>query len=272
MQKTKLILSTISAASLLALAACGGGGGDAPAAQQPGNTTPPPAPTVTVQGSAPAVSADPVAFVYVPVDATSSGLSSRAGATANAPASLQVTTSEGAYKTIAGNAASSISLSAGTIAEVGGNGQFSIGRWTNGATTVGSINANQGAHYVVGKPLSLASVPGPSSKLSCSLTAATAPTAVSGNYAPGKVNSASAVINLNGPSIESLSLDLAIGSDHVTKAFAGAGVVGVNLSATGTLLAETLGSDQAKPYLAVGYTVSSQSSGDVSGTLVFSCQ
>lgn len=272
MQKTKFALSIVSAAALLTLAACGGGGGDsAPATQQPATPTPP-APTITVNGSATAVAADPLAFVFVPVDATSNGLAARAGATANASAGLQATTAEGAYKTIAGNAASVISLTSGTIADVTGNGQFSIGRWTNGATSVGSINANQGAHYVVGKPLALASVPGPTAKLTCTAQAATAPTAVSGNFAAGKVNSASAVINLNGPSIESLTLDLSIGSDHVTKSFSNAGIVGVNLSATGTLLAETLGSDQTKPYLAIGYTVASQSSGDIAGAVVFSCQ
>lgn len=272
MQKTKFALTIVSAAALLTLAACGGGGGDsAPATQQPATPTPP-APTITVNGSATTVSADPLAFVFVPVDATSNGLAARAGATANAPATLQATTAEGAYKTIAGNAASVISLTSGTIADVGGNGQFSIGRWTNGATNVGSINANQGAHYVVGKPLALVSVPGPTAKLTCTAQFATAPTAVSGNFAAGKLNSATAVINLNGPSIESLALDLSIASDRVTKTFANAGVVGVNLSSTGTLLAETMGSDQAKPYLSVGYTVASQSSGDVSGAIVFACQ
>ncbi|WP_082926268.1 hypothetical protein [Cupriavidus sp. D384] len=272
MQKTKFALSIVSAAALLTLAACGGGGGDsAPATQQPATPTPP-APTITVNGSATAVSADPLAFVFVPVDATSNGLSARAGATATAPASLQATTAEGAYKTIAGNAASAISLTSGTIADVTGSGQFSIGRWTNGATSVGSINANQGAHYVVGRPIALNRVAGPTATLTCSLQSATLPTAVSGNFPAGKLNSATAVINLNGPLVDTLSLDISIGSDRVVKTFSGAGVTGVNLSASGTLLAETLGSDQAKPYLAIGYTVASQSSGDVSGAIVFACQ
>lgn len=272
MQKTKIALSTISAAALLALAACGGGGGgdSAPAApQQPVN---PPAPAITVSGSASAVAADPLAFVFVPTDATSNGLAARAGTTASAPASLQATTSEGAYKTIAGNAASTISFSAGTIADVAGNGQFSIGRWTNGSSTVGSISVNQGAHYVVGRPLALTRVAGPSATRNCALNSATAPTAVSGNFAPGKLSSVAATINLNGPLIDTLAIDLTIGSDHVVKTFTGAGITGVNLSATGTLQAETLGTDEAAPFLAIGYTVATPSSGDVAGVVVLKCQ
>lgn len=273
MHKTKLALSTLSAAAVLALAACGGGGGDSggSAPAQPSNPTPP-APTITVTGSAPVVSADPLAFVFVPVDATSKGLSARAGTTANAPATLQATTAEGAYKTIAGNAASAISLTSGTITDVTGDGQFSIGRWTNGATSVGSINANQGAHYVVGRPITLNRIAGPTATLACVLKSATLPTSVSGNFPAGKLNGASAVINLNGPLVDTLSLDITIGSDRVTKTFAGAGVTGVNLSANGTLQVETLGSDQAKPLLAVGYAVASPSSGDVTGALVLQCQ
>ncbi|QET04101.1 hypothetical protein FOB72_18090 (plasmid) [Cupriavidus pauculus] len=218
------------------------------------------------------MSADPLAFVYVPVDASSSGFSSRAGATANAPASLQAVTGEGAYKTIAGNTASALSLTAGVITDVSGDGQYSIGRWTNGTTGIGTISANQGAHYVVGRPLALARVAGPTATLSCTLKAATLPTAVSGNFPAGKVNAATALINLNGPLVDTLSIDLSIGSDHVTKAFSGVAVTGANLSASGALLTETMGTDQAAPYLSVGYTVATPSSGDVAGTIVLKCQ
>jgi hypothetical protein len=274
MQKTKFALSIVSAAALLTLAACGGGGGgdSAPAAQQPATPTPP-APTITVQGNATAVTADPLAAIFVPTDATSRGLSAHAGVTASAPASLQATTPEGAYKTLGGNQATVVSLTSGTIAEVSGNGSYAIGRWTNGATTQGSISVNQGAHYAVGKPLVLPRTPGPVANLVCSLLSSTNPTAVSGNFPTGKVNIATAQISLGGPGIDSFAIDVAIGSDaHATATTTGAPITGAHLAPAGTFQFETLGTDTANPLLAVGYTIPSPSSGDVSGVVVLSCQ
>lgn len=272
MKNSKIALSVLAIAVAASLAACGGGG-DGGSSTAPAAVAPAPAPVITVQGTASAVSADPLAIVYVPTDASSHGLSSHAGVTATAPASLQVTTPEGAYKGLGGNQASFVSLTSGTIADVAGNGNYAIGRWTNGATSQGNISVNQGAHYVVGKPLALPRTPGPTANLVCSLLTSTSPTAVSGNFPNGKVNNATAQISLGGPGIDTLTIDVAIGSDtHATATATGAPITGVSLSAAGTFQIETLGTDVTKPLLAVGYTITSPSSGDVSGVVVLQCQ
>lgn len=271
MQDTKFALNVLTTAMALALAACGGGGGGDDAASP--TPAPTPAPAFTVQGSALAVNADPLAIIFVPTDATSSGLSPRAGTTASAPATLQTTTPEGAYKVLAGNQATITTLASGTIAEVKGNGAYAIGRWTNGTSNTGNISVNQGAHYAVGKPNALTRTPGPASKLNCSLVASTNPTAVSGNFAPGKVNTAVAVIDLNGPLLDTFTIDAEIGADaNITRTISGAPVTGVSLSANGAYQIETMGSDQARPLLAVGYTIPTPSSGDVTGVVVLQCQ
>ena len=270
----KLLLGAIAAAALT-LSACGGGGdggsSSSPAAATPA-PSPAPAPTITVSGSATPVSGDPLAVIYVPTDATSHGLSSHAGVTATAPASLQVATDNGGYKALGGNVASAVSLTSGSVSDVAGNGAYAIGRWTNGTSSLGNISVNQGAHYVVGVPLTVQRVLGPGQTLACSLISSTQPTAVSGNFAPGKVNSASAVIDLNGPLVQSINLDVSIGSDtHATATFTGGPITGAAPSATGTFQIETLGTNQTKPLLGIGYTIPSPSSGDVSGVVVLQC-
>ncbi|WP_155888390.1 hypothetical protein [Cupriavidus sp. WS] len=94
MQFLRFTLSTISAATLLALAACGGGAGDAPAASAPATTTPPPAPAITVQGTAPAVTADPLAVVFVPQTETSTRSTQQSIASNAFPAQFQKATAE----------------------------------------------------------------------------------------------------------------------------------------------------------------------------------
>jgi len=277
MKNSKIALSVLAIAAAASLTACGGGGdggsSTAPAALAP---APAPAPVITAQGTAPAITADPLAIVYVPTDATSRGLSPHAGITATAAASLQVTTPEGAYKGLGGNQASFVSLTSGTIADVKGDGNYSIGRWTNGATSLGNISINQGAHYAVGKPLTIApnlTVGAPDVKVNCTTIASTLPTAVSGNYPVGKLNSATATVDLTFASLNTFSLDVSIGSDaHATGTISNGPLKGLSLSAAGTFQIETLGTDATKPLLAVGYTIPSPSSGDVSGVVVLQCQ
>lgn len=278
MQKTKFALSIVSAAALLTLAACGGGGGSDTPTQQPSNPTPP-APAIAVQGTAPAVSADPLALIYVPQDAVSKGASSHAYLTAAVAASAQVKTDAGAYTTLGANPSVNVALTTGTVADVTGNGNFAIGRWTNGATTQGNVSVNQGGHYLVGTPLTVTpdlSVGAPDIKASCTAIAATQPTAVSGNFPVGKVNSATGTVGLTFAILDSFSIDVAIGSDaHVTSSITSAPLKGVVLgtaSVPGTYLIQTVGTDVKKPLLAVGYTIPSPSSGDVSGVVVLSCQ
>ncbi|SDD57515.1 hypothetical protein SAMN05216345_111103 [Cupriavidus sp. YR651] len=272
MQKTKLALSTISAAALLALAACGGGGDGAPTTQQP-SAPKPPAPTITVQGTATAVSGDPLAVVFVPHTETSTKPAPQAIANNSFPAQFQKATSEGAYTQVGIDANSLISLTAGKVVEVAGNGDYAIGRWTDGSSSIGNASVNQGEHYAVGKPLKLLQVLGIGKTLNCTLLASTNPTAISGNFAPGKVNSATAVIDLNGPTLQSISLDVTIGSDaHATATVTGTILNGVFQSNGVLHHVQTFGTSQTQPYLAFGYAMPTPSSGDVTGVVVLKCQ
>ncbi|WP_316157694.1 hypothetical protein [Cupriavidus sp. BIC8F] len=271
----KLGLSAISFASLLALAACGGGGGgDGAPAGTPATTPPPaPTPTITVQGSAPTVSADPLAVVFVPQTETSTRSVLQSIASNAFPAQFQKAPNDGAYTQLGIDANSLITLNGGTVADVAGNGEFAIGRWTNGSNSIGSISANQGAHYAVGKPLALQRVLGPSQTLACTILASTSPTAVSGNFTPGKVNSASAVIDLNGPGLTTISLDVAIGSDsHATATVSGTTLNGVTQSSGVLHHVQTMGSSQSAPLLAFGYAMPTPTSGDVTGVVILKCQ
>ncbi|QUN31807.1 hypothetical protein KB879_36355 (plasmid) [Cupriavidus sp. KK10] len=266
-------LSAVSLASLLALAACGGGGGgDETPAGTPA-TTPPPTPTISVQGSALTVAADPLAVVFVPQTETSTRSVLQSIASNAFPAQYQKAPNAGAYTQLGIDANSLITLNGGKVADVAGNGDFAIGRWTDGSSSIGSISANQGAHYAVGKPLVIQRVLGPNQTLSCTLLANTSPTAVPGNFAPGKVNSASAVIDLNGPGLTTISLDVAIGSDsHATTTVSGTTLNGVSQSSGVLHHVQTMGSSQSAPLLAFGYAMPTPSSGDVTGVVVLKCQ
>lgn len=279
MQKTKFALSIVSAAALLTLAACGGGGGDsAPAAQQPATPTPP-APTVTVQGSAQAVAADPLAVVFVPHTETSTKSSPQTISHAGFPAQFQKATAEGAYTQVGIDANSLIAFTSGKAVDVTGNGDFAIGRWTDGASNFGSVSINQGDHYAVGKPLKLIqdltlqpdlSI-GP--KLHCNALASTSPTAVSGNFAPGKLNAASATIDMGGPFLQTFTLDVAVGSDsHATATVTSTILNGVTQSNGVLQHVQTLGTSQTKPLLAIGFAMPTPTSGDVTGVVVLQCQ
>ncbi|WP_423200727.1 Lipoprotein transmembrane (plasmid) [Cupriavidus sp. H19C3] len=272
MQNSKVAPSTISAAALLALAACGGGGGDAPATQQPGNTTPP-APTIAVTGSAATVSADPLAVVFVPHTEKATVPAPQSIAHAAFPAQFQKVATQGAYSQVGIDANSLISFASGKIVEVAGNGDYSIGRWTDGSSSLGSVSVNQGDHYVLGKPLALTRTPGPTAKLNCSLLSSTSPTAVSGNFAPGKVTNAAAVIDLNGPLLESFNVSLAIGSDASASATVTSTTISGVAIVNGSLAhVQVMGTDATHPLLAVGFTMPTPSSGDVNGIVVLKCQ
>uniref|UniRef100_UPI0003634435 hypothetical protein n=1 Tax=Cupriavidus sp. WS TaxID=1312922 RepID=UPI0003634435 len=219
--------------------------------------------------------ADPLAVVFVPSTETSTRSTQQSIASNSFVASFQKTTSEGAYTTIGPDTNSLISLSTGKVVDVSGNGEYAIGRWTDGSSTIlGSINSNQGAHYVVGKPLALnADFSGaPTVKANCSAIAATSPTASSGNFAPGKLNSATGVIGITFPGIETLTLDVAVGSDaHATATITGTLLYGVG-SASGVLYhVQALGSNPKNPLVALGYSMPTPTSGDVSGVVVLKC-
>ncbi|MEN7527670.1 MULTISPECIES: hypothetical protein [unclassified Cupriavidus] len=276
MQKTKFALSIVSAAALLTLAACGGGGGDsASAAQQPATPTPP-APTITVQGSATVVSGDPLAVILVPQGSSTTKTVTGTISSASFAAQFQKATAEGAYTQFGVDANSLVTLSSGKVVDVAGNGDFAIGRWTDGGSSVGTINSNQGSHYAVGRPIKLLpdlTVGAPDIKVNCSAVASTSPTAVSGNFAPGKLNSAVAVVDLTFATLDSFNLDVAIGSDaHATAAVTGSILNGVFIAGGVLQQVQTFGPSATKPYLAIGYAIPTPTSGDVTGVVVLKCQ
>lgn len=273
MQNSKFALKALATATTLALAACGGGGDEAPTNGNPSTTAPPPAPTIAVQGTAPAVNADPLAVIFVPQTETSTKSVLQSIASNIFPASLQKATAEGAYTQLGIDANSLITLTSGKVADVAGNGDFAIGRWTDGSSSIGSLNANQGAHYAFGKPLKLQPDLTPGAEKACSLIASTAPTAISGNFVPGKVNAATAAIAMVGPTLKSFSLDVAIGSDtHATATATLTALDGVLQSQGFLRHIQAMGSDATKPLLAIGYAMPTPSSGDVTGVVVLQCQ
>jgi len=275
MQNTKFALKVLATSVALALAACGGGGDDVAGPTTP----PPPAPAITVEGSAPAVSGDPLAVVFVPQTETSTRpvLQSIAH---NAFRSQFLKAMEGgAYIQLGIDANSLITLNAGRVVDIAGNGEFAIGRWTDGSSSIGSLNINQGAHYAVGKPLKLLQDTtlqpdlsiGP--KVSCNADASTAPTAINGNFAPGKLNAASATIALAGPTLQTVSLDVSIGTDSHAMANVSGTILNGIFQSNGVLHhVQVVGSSQSSPYLLVGYAMPTPSSGDVTGIVVLKCQ
>ncbi|MFJ1254376.1 hypothetical protein [Cupriavidus sp. CuC1] len=274
--KIKLTLSAFSVASLLALAACGGGG-DGGGSSTPAAVTPaPPPPNIVVQGSAPTVTADPMAVVFVPQTETSTKSVLQSIASNAFPGSLQKATAEGGYKQIGIDANSLISLTTGKIVDVAGNGDFAIGRWTDGSSSIGNMSVKQGSHYAVGRPLTLKpnlSAGAPSVKASCTLLASTNPTAVSGNFAPGHVNSASATVDITLAIVDTFSLDIAIGSDTNAKVTVPFPTINGVFQSSGVMQhVQTMGADPAKPLLAIGYAMPTPSSGDVTGVVVLQCQ
>jgi len=271
----RLFTSVAAAVAVLTLTGCGGGG-DAPAASAPTTTTPPPAPAITVQGTAPAVTADPLAVVFVPQTETSTRSTQQSIASNAFPAQFQKATAEGAYQQLGIDGNSLITLSGGKIVDVAGNGDFAIGRWTDGSNSIGSISANQGAHYAVGRPLSL--TPNldpavPDTQATCTLTAATSPTAVSGNFAPGKVNSATATLSLKFARINTLTLDVSVGADqHATATIPFPTSAGVLQSSGVMQHVQFFGSSATNPSFAFGYAMPTPTSGDVTGVVVLQCK
>ncbi len=268
----------VALASVLLLAACGGGGGDdsgssagtSTSSSSSGTTTQ--TSKITVQGSAVAMTADPLAVMYMGPNGSSSTLfgSNPMNSARSAAASSQTAIAGGGYSAFnIGSVA--VTLTQGTVADVSGTADYQVGRWTNGqGQNVATMSANQGAYYVVGKPLAL-STNSSGGTFSCSLAGATKPTAVSGTVAPGTLTAATATIDKSTLSA-TITLTYSIGADQgatMTK------TMSVNSFSAGNgavFVSSVLGSDATKPLLGLIYTVKASSSGDTSGSAVLSCQ
>lgn len=170
----------------------------------------------TYTGSAPTVNPanGQFAVVLAPNTLTSNSLSGTAFPASNAPASSQIQQSNygGAFTTLASSSVA-VSLTKGsTIADINGAaGYVAIGRWTNGSdSSGGNYNANQGAHYAVGTPLTLTPSTG---TLSCTTLMATATTSATGSVVPGALVSATATLDLSTLNLTNFSATVTIGSD-----------------------------------------------------------
>ncbi|PTB18274.1 hypothetical protein C9I57_24185 [Trinickia symbiotica] len=184
----------------------------------------------------------------------------------------------GAYRAF-GNRAS---LSSGTITDLSGNGEYAIGRWTQGAdSNGGTYNANQGRAWAVGKALALTIDEG--SEYHCKFQAATRPVAINGNTPPGKLKAGAAKVyvkrevspwgDLSLSDVFDLSLEYSIGNDAAQTKAARAISIGYVSSPTDqhTFVSRLVGSDKAKPYLAVAYTIQAPTAGTVHGVAVMAC-
>lgn len=275
----------IAATMTFALAGCGGGGGSGSGnssgtASPSSSTTTSAAANYEVSGSAQEViqaNGNIAGILSAPTWTADGSLTSgRWEQGSSFAASAQKEFAPGAYMTFS-DGTDTISLTSGsTIADVAGNGQFAIGRWTNGSDSLGgSYNANQGRTYGVGTPVSV-SLSG-SQTLSCSLVAATKPTASTGNVAPGTLNSATVTASFNNgvnATMLSISLNYSIGADS-NKPFTASNLVAnsANFSSVSayTLISRFVGTDATQPYLLLAYGIQAPSTGTVNGMAALSC-
>lgn len=185
---------------------------------------------------------------------------------------VQQTAYGGAFTTI-GDTGLSFTLTPGsTIADINGvGGYIAIGRWTAGSDSqAGTYNANQGAVYAVGNPLTLSANTG---TMACTDLMATSPASASGNVAPGTLNSATATLDLSTRQLSALNMTFTIGSDSaapITRTNVPA--AGGQLTAGFSSFADVMGNDATKPLIALAYAVKLPSTGNVNGLVVLSCQ
>lgn len=278
--KYRLVAGAIFA---LALSACGGGGGSSPASAQSGTTSDPvtqaPATAYTdwaFHGSAPTVTGvgGLVAVVLAPDTLTSNSVSGTMFTASNAPLTKQIQQANygGAFTTL-GSPSLTVALTKGsTIADVNGAGGYvAIGRWTHGSdSSGGNYNANQGAHYAVGNPLTLTAGAG---TLTCSALMSTAPTSASGSVAPGSLQSATATIDLATLSINNFTATVTIGTDNAASFTKATSMLSGSAMGGGvTLVTQLMGNDATKPLVAVAYGAHLANTGEINGLVVLSCQ
>jgi hypothetical protein len=178
----------------------------------------------------------------------------------------------GAYSVLADRA----SLLSGMITDLAGNGQYAIGRWTNGSLVAGqSYNANQGRAWAVGTPLPTIDFSG-GTELLCKSVASTRPVALSGNTPPGKLVNGSARLYVDGSKqlAYDLSLEYSIGSDDRQRMATSGPSLGFHSHRVKryTLQTEVFGEHPHKPYFALAYTMEAPTSGTIHGVTVMACE
>jgi len=269
------LIHACAIASTVALSACGGGGdGSSASTTNPATTgtqTPVQA-AITVQGSAPKLTVDPLELVYVGPNGSSSGFfgANTVATSSTAAAASQTQLGNGGYSAFnIGSVA--VTLTQGTVADVAGTADYQIGRWTNGSgQNVPTMSANQGAYYIAGAPLKLVANQA-GGTFACTLAAATKPTAVNGSTAPGQVLSASATID-KAALTANVTVGYSIGADQSVVINKTVPVGGFGSGNGAAVLTTTLGTDATKPILGLVFTSKGPSAGDTSGSAILTCQ
>jgi hypothetical protein len=275
----------IAAAVLtMTLAACGGGGGGSGASTQTTSSGQNSSTGTSTQasgdylfsGSAPTVTGTngQVSIIF---SANALRSSSASGTFFYNPGvALASVTQQSAYGgafTSLNTGSSSIDLTKGsTIADINGAGGYiAIGRWTKGSdTSGGNYTANEGGVYAVGNPLTLTAGTG---TLACSAAMSTSPTSASGSVVPGTLTAATATFDKASLTLTNFSATVTIGSD-VNATFTKASVPwkGGQLGGGMSTLAEPMGNDPTKPFIALAYGAKVTNTGDINGIVVLSCQ
>lgn len=275
------VAAAVVALSAAALSACGGGGKDGLQAAGASANSAGGAASIKVEGQSMALSSEltTVSIVTPPVTWKADGsfpqgpfrLSGR-----GYPVSTLKAHAPGAYTTMPWGT-EALSLSRGSVTDMAGNGQFAIGRWTDGSDSAGhSYNANQGQVWAVGAPVNVAV---PWTGFTCTLVAATRPTSSDGNTLPGVLKSATATVagarDARGvvQNTVSLTMQYSIGSD-LNQAFADRvplGMIAASRLSRSSLSTTFLGPDASKPYLVVSYGAHAPTAGLINGLAVLSC-
>jgi len=281
-RRARPALLAASLAVMLGVSACGGGGDDndgAADSRPPENveetpTTPPTTPSsnIKVDGQSQTVQA-PTGQVRFALSPAQWAYGSLSGSTKTADPATLTEAAPGAYSGFP-DGDTTVSLLGGTITDLSGNGQYAIGRWTDGSDSGGgTYNVNQGRGWIVGTPLSVSLAAG--QVLTCELAAATRPTATSGNVAPGTIEAASATFT--GTQMlptGSLTLQYSAGQDeHQTFTIANAVSNGYTSSAQQqyALIGSFAGTDATHPWYLIAYSFNTPTSGPVNGVAALGC-
>lgn len=278
------IAAAAMALSAVALSACGGGGKDglhgADASANNANSAGSAA-SIKVEGQSMALSSDltAVSIVTPPVTWNADGAFPQGTFRLSGlryPMSTLQAHAPGAYTTLPWGT-EALSLARGTVTDIAGNGQFAIGRWTDGSDSGGhSYNANQGQVWAVGAPVAVAV---PWTGFTCTLVAATRPTSSDGNTLPGVLKSATANVTGQRDSrgavqhAVSLTMQYSIGSD-LNQTFSdriALGAIATSRLSRSSLYTTFLGPDASKPYLVVSYGAHAPTAGLINGLAVLSC-
>ncbi|WP_246793912.1 hypothetical protein [Burkholderia perseverans] len=280
-------VAAMTAFVALGLAACGGGDDDtpapAPAAGGGGGGKTPADTGITVDGTSKTVAADNKGNVSVmapPMPNNKYGEISETGLSmATLAASALTEAAPGAYTGF--DADHGFKLTKGAVTDLAGNGQYAIGRWTDGTDSSGATyTRNQGRMWAIGTPLHVTLTP--DTPLDCQLEAATRPVDINGNTAPGKLDTATvkAQVTEATPGDLKLAVDINLGYSIGQDTQQSFKIHADNLNGVGymsnradsyTVVTRLVGTDKNAPYWLLSYTFNAPTTGAISGVAALAC-